>query len=101
MCYVPRPGVTMSPIDYIRNLCLEYFTSAKPMEEFLVQNWLPIEYASPDSLHMEYYFASYLLHKDHSLVFKQKSDIYDHFTKWLPKRLEGYTDPIEGLKKVI
>lgn len=48
---------------------------------------------------MEYYFASYLLHKDHSLVFKQKHDISDHFTKWLPQHLKG--KGVKGLKAVM
>lgn len=25
--YVPRPGVSMSPVDFIRNLCIEFFTN--------------------------------------------------------------------------
>lgn len=91
----------MSPIDFIRNLCLEYFTKQEEIEEFLHTNWLPIEYTSPDVMHMEYYFASHLLSKDHSLLFKQKHDISDHFTQWLPKRLKGSKDQVKGLKKVI
>ncbi len=101
MMHCDRPGVSMSPIDFIRNICVEHFEEESEVEDFLRNEWLPIEYDQPDVAHAEYLFASFLLDQNQALVFKKRSDIAEHFEKWLPSQTKDSHSPKDTVKQIL
>lgn len=45
--YCPRPGVSMSPIDFIRSHVLEHYEDEKVLNVVHRDKWMPIEMSRP------------------------------------------------------
>lgn len=73
------PGISMSPVDFIRNFVLEHFNSEVVMREMHSKYWSPIESSVGTPEQMESLFEQFLSRQNFPTY---RDALYDDFEAW-------------------